>query len=104
MYDLGRLQAAETVVLSAFAVLPAESIAFTMAETLLAAAENLEQNLLSLAQKGWIEYNAGTASFKCSPVVQEITKKKNPLLFENCAPLIDTLTEKLDYEASTGHF
>ncbi len=104
MYDLRQLQAAETTLLSVFAVLPAESITFTMVETLLAAVENLEQNLLSLAQKGWIEYNKNIASFKCSPVVKEITKKKNLQLFENCAPIIDTLTEKLDYEVGTGHF
>ncbi|MGH7491106.1 MAG: NB-ARC domain-containing protein [bacterium] len=104
MYDLGRLRDAETALLSAFAVLPAESIAFTMVETLLVGSKDLEENLLDLAQKGWIEHHAGAASFRCSPVVQEIAKKKNPQLFENCAILIATLTEKLAYDTGTGHF
>lgn len=74
MYDLSSLTAAETSLLSAFAVLPAESLPFSVLETLLAAAQDLQPNLLGLAQKGWVEYNAETAAFKCSPVVQEIAK------------------------------
>jgi len=103
MYDLSQLAPEETALLSAFAVLPAESLAFAMLETLLTASENLQQNLPGLAQKGWIEYNASTAAFKCSPVVQEIIKKKNPRLFEDCKPLIAALTEKLKYETGVGH-
>ena len=64
------------------------------------ALEMLEQNLLALAQKGWIEYDEPTTSFKCSPVVQEITKKKNPILRGDCQTLINSLIEKLDYEGS----
>ena len=104
MYDMSQLAVEETAVLSAFAVLPAESIAFAMLATLLPDAAELEQTLLALAQKGWIEYNKDAAAFKCSPVVQEIAKKKNPQLYENCAPLIAALTEKLEYEPGTGHF
>lgn len=104
MYDLSQLQADKTTLLSFFAVLPAESIGFEMVESLLSPAENLDQNLLALARKGWIEHNETTTSFKCSPVVQEITKKKNPQLFEDCQTFIYNLIEKLVYEPGTGHF
>jgi tetratricopeptide (TPR) repeat protein len=104
MYDLSQLEEREIELLSAFSILPAENIEFEMMKTLLGASENLEKNLDSLSQKGWIEFNDTEKSFKCSPVIQEITKKKNPKLFEHCKILIDTLKEKLDYQPGTGHF
>lgn len=103
MYDLSQLQPGETALLSVFAVLPAENIGFEMMETLLSHKEGVDQKLLALAQKGWIEHNETSPSFKCSSVVQEITKKKNPQLFEDCRTLSDTLIEKLLYEPGTGH-
>jgi|GEM_PF-3352662 len=100
MYDLTDLTEDETALLSVLSVLPAENIAFDMLTTLLQD-ENLDTPLLSLAQKGWIEYNETEASFKISPVVQEITRHKNQeRLFDDCTPLIKNLTNLLraDYE------
>ncbi len=104
MYKLSELLPEETALLSVFAVLPAESIAYEMLEKLLPErSEALEIPLLALAQKGWIEYNEHTAAFKCSPVIQEIVRHKNPSLRTDCHPLIDTLNEKLKYEGGIGH-
>lgn len=103
MYDLGDLPAEETALLSVFAVLPAESIPFETLEALLPGIESLEANLFSLSQKGWIEYNEAEAAFKCSPVVQEIVRRKNPGLRADCQALVDVLNEKLKYEFGTGH-
>ena len=100
MYDLSGLPAQESALLSVFAVLPAESIAFATLETLLPGLPELDTHLLSLAQKGWIEYNEATTSFKCSPVVQEVTRQKNPGLREDCAILVNTLIKKLASEDS----
>ncbi|HMW20614.1 MAG TPA: tetratricopeptide repeat protein [Nitrosomonas sp.] len=98
MYDLSGLPAQEGALLSVFAVLPAESIPFARLETLLPGLPELDTCLLSLAQKGWIEYNEATISFKCSPVVQEVTRQKNPGLREDCTMLVNTLIEKLGYD------
>ena len=103
MYELSELLAEEVALLSVFAVLPAESIAFEMLEKLLPDAESLEDELFAMAQKGWIEYNEAENAFKCSPVVQEIAKKKNPNLHADCEALIATLIDKLDYEPDIGH-
>jgi len=103
MYDLGDLPAEETALLSVFAVLPAESIPVETLETLLPGVENLEENLFRLSQKGWIEYNEAEAAFKCSPVVQEIVRRKNPELRRDCRVLVDALNEKLKYEPGIGH-
>jgi tetratricopeptide (TPR) repeat protein len=93
MYDLTGLSEAEIALLSVFAVLPAENIAFEALEKLLKE-ENLDQTLLTLAQKGWIEQN-GT-DFKVSPVVQEITRHKNAeRLLTDCQALIDVLKDQL---------
>lgn len=81
-------------------MLPAESVAFATLETLLPDLPELDTYLLSLAQKGWIEYNEATLSFKCSPVVQEVARQKNPGMREDCAMLVDTLIEKLTYEGT----
>jgi len=102
MYELSRLSEAERKALSIFAVLPAESIPFATLEVLLADTPNLDQTLLSLAQKGWLE--AAAASFKISPVIQEVTQQKNEHLRADCQPLLDALIEKLAYEGTTGHF
>jgi tetratricopeptide (TPR) repeat protein len=105
MYDLSVLEEDETAMLSVFAVLPAENIAFESLEVLLPNAEKLDETLLRLNQKGWIEHNKATASFKCSPVVQEVTRKQNKTrLFEHNKLLVNTLIEKLLYEPGTGHF
>ena len=103
MYELSELSAEEVALLSVFAVLPAESIAFEMLEKLLPYAESLEDELLALAQKGWIEYNEAENAFKCSPVVQEIARKKNPNLHADCEALIAALIEKLKYVPGLGH-
>lgn len=96
MYDLSNLTTVETALLSVFAVLPAENIEFDVLESLLAGTENLQENALSLAQKGWLEFDNNTKSFKCNPVVQEITRKKNPTLRQDCEALILALIEKLE--------
>ena len=104
MYNLSDLDEAEKTMLSVFAVLPAEPISFTTLEELLPGTDNLDITLLNLAKKGWLEFNDTTNSFKCSPVVQEVTRHQNEeKLFEHCEVLIATLTEKLEYEPGTGH-
>ncbi|NVO11977.1 MAG: ATP-binding protein [Bacteroidales bacterium] len=103
MYDISNLSDAERQMLSVFAVLPAESIAYPQIETLLPDVEQPDKTLLALAQKGWLDYNQPQSSFRVSPVVQEITRAKNPQLLNDCEPLISTLIDTLDYEPGTGH-
>ena len=103
MYDLGELSAAEKRLMAVFAVLPAENIAFDMLETLLPKTEALDDNLLILAQKGWLDFNEALGAFKVSPVIQEVTKIKNKGLLADCKELFDTLNEKLDPDWNSGH-
>ncbi|MCC5944180.1 MAG: hypothetical protein JJT94_04545, partial [Bernardetiaceae bacterium] len=146
MYDLTELSDAETALLSVFAVLPAENIAFETLENMLKEDpqilqlaelmqqkvqelgsvealkeflkqngldlsdeeidkhlnpkivnfDDLDQTLLTLSQKGWLEYNEDESSFKVSPVVQEITRHKNQhRLYADCEKMIRFLAEKL---------
>ncbi|MEO1261442.1 MAG: NB-ARC domain-containing protein, partial [Bacteroidota bacterium] len=104
MYDLTELPREEVALLSMFAVLPADAIPFEKLEMLLPEELELEDPLLSLSQRGWIEHNEDDATFKCSPVVQEVTRRKNEQLRKDCQPLIDGLNKKLDYEPGVGHF
>lgn len=102
MYDLGDLSPEENRYLAVLAVLPAESISFEQLEVLLPDEAEMDQHLLNLSQKGWIELNEGDA-FKISPVVQRIVRKKHEALREDCQELIDALNELLTWEGS-GHY
>ena len=103
MYDLAQLQETEKMLLSVLSVLPAEKILYEDLKTLLPSVENLRKVLLSLFQKGWIEFDADEKSFKCHPVVQEIIRKQNKdNLSGHCEELVSRLVDKLDYEPSTG--
>jgi|GEM_PF-1775737 len=102
---MSNLEEAEKAILSVFAVLPAEPVTYTALDELLPGTENLEKILRKLAQQGLIAYNEKDASFTCSPVVQEVTRRQNrEKLFEHGKLLIATLIEKLDYEPGIGHF
>ncbi|MFN8347075.1 MAG: tetratricopeptide repeat protein [Spirosomataceae bacterium] len=102
MYDLSKLSEAESRLLSVFALLPTESIAFEVAEQLLPQTPNLDKILLNLAQKGWLSYTAADSSFKCSPVIQEIAAAKNKNLYADAEEMLRTLIDKLDYEPGVG--
>lgn len=102
MYELSELTEKESALLSVFAVLPAESIAFKTLEMLIPDTGALEETLTALAQKGWLDYNDTSASFKVSPVIQEITKKTNLQLLQDCKGVFNSLSEKLLYEPGTG--
>ena len=104
MYSMEALEASENVLMSVFAVLPAEEIAFSIIEVLLPGIDALEEILLRLYQKGWIAFNEKMKSFKSSPVIQEVVKKLNSdVLVEHCQLLRDSLIEKLAYATGTGH-
>ncbi|MBI1227093.1 MAG: tetratricopeptide repeat protein [Bacteroidetes bacterium] len=103
MYDLRPLPEAEAVLLSQFSVLPAERIPFPLLQSLLPDTPDLEDLLISLTQKGWLEHTDTDASFKCSPVVQGVVRHQRPGWWEECKGLVDVLFEKLDYETGTGH-
>jgi tetratricopeptide (TPR) repeat protein len=104
MYDIGELTAPEKRLLSNLAVLPAENIPFAVLESLLPDTSQLEETLINLSLKGWIEHNQFAAAFKISPVIQEITRAKNTDLLGDCKELIGELADKLLYEPVTGHF
>jgi len=97
MYDLSQLNEIEKRLLSIFSVLPAESIPFDILKDLVSQ-ERLGKHLLSLFEKGWLDYDKNGKSFRVSPVVQDIIIEKNVLLYENCKELIDEIIKKLHHE------
>jgi len=96
MYELNDLPNTERRLLSVFAVLPAEAIAFDTIEQLISDIENIDEYLLRLANRGWLEYDDEIATFKVSPVIQEVIIKKNgELLWEEVWPIITQLIDLL---------
>ena len=95
MYDLGELSPEEKRLMSVFSVLPAENIEFEILESLLPSTEAMDNTLLSLAQKGWLDYNENQGTFKGSPVIQEVIKEKHQDLLADCEALVDTINHKL---------
>jgi len=104
MYDLAKLEPGEERLLCVFSVLPAEPITFDTLEALQPGNDELEKFLRSLVKKGWIEFNAGTKQFKCSPVVQAVTRHQvGDRLDDQCETLVRALLEKLDCDPGSGH-
>lgn len=103
MYDLGNLTSNEVALLSNFAGLPPEKIEAKTLLSLIDPAIQPEETLRSLSQKGWIEFSPPTRSYKCSPVIQQITRNKNINLYEDNQYLIDRLVKQLEYDANLGH-
>lgn len=98
MYDVNELSESEKKLLANFAVLPPENIPLVHLEKLLAS-ETLDERLIALANKGWIEYNEAQQAFKCSPVIQEICRnKESDHLYQHCEALIQSLNEQLKYD------
>ncbi|MGH1435495.1 MAG: NB-ARC domain-containing protein [Lewinella sp.] len=97
MYNVGELPEDEKKVISIFAVLPNERITYQVLKDLLPDTE-LKAPVLSLAQKGWIEYNKEDKSFKVNQVVQDVVKVKHgDRLQEDCEQLVDTLATVLSH-------
>lgn len=104
MYDLGELPKEEKRLMSIFSVLPAENIPYLTIESLLPETKAVDDSLLFLAQRGWLEFNETLNTFKVSPVVQAVVKEKNEDLLSDCEELMDSLADKLTYDpGSTGH-
>jgi tetratricopeptide (TPR) repeat protein len=103
MYNISELSEEEKVLMSVFAVLPATNLPFAHIEELLPEIDSLDTLVLSIAQKGWVEFDQFNKCFKTSPVIQEIIRKQHSdKLFEHCEGIIERLIEKLDYHASIG--
>jgi len=104
MYNLAELDTDEKALLSIFAVLPAESIALETLNTLLPGIVNIKRTANSLAQNGWVGFSDENESYKCSPVVQEVTRQQNSdRLLDDCKLLITTITDKLAYDPKTAN-
>ncbi len=96
MYDLSKLTENEIALLSVFAVLPPENIAFATLKALIDG-ETLKDSLDSLRKKGWIEFDKTTKSYKVSPLVQEITRDKNKeRLFRDCEKLLENIAAEYE--------
>jgi tetratricopeptide (TPR) repeat protein len=108
LYDHAQLSLEEHQLLTWFSVLPAEEIAYAVLWDLFQPEEEpiFEKQLNDLHEKGWLTVGEDEhgATYKISPVVQEITRRKHEELLSDCEPLISRLNHKLETEPGTGHF
>ena len=103
MYDLSHLSPQETSVLSVFSVLPTEKLDFKEITEYVNPSFPLKDILPSLSQKGWIIFDQDSRTYKSSPLIQEIVKKENFYLYEDCQFLIKKLSQQLEVDYKTGH-
>lgn len=96
MYEISDLSETQVVVLSIFALLPAESIIYDTLQVLILDVEELDSTLETLYQNGWLDFNETSISFKISPIIQEIVRKKNKEIFQNCLTFIRTLSRRFE--------
>ncbi len=95
MYEITNLSEGEVAVLSVFSVLPPDGIPYDVLELLLSGTHELDDILETLHSSGWLDFNETTASYKISPVIQDIVRKKNKGLLQNINPPIQVLQAKL---------
>lgn len=103
MYDLGNLSPEEVSLLSTFAVLPPEKIESKVLNILIDPSFPLDSTLNSLALKGWIEFSPVTRSYKCNPLIQDITRSKNEHLYEDSKYMVEQMKKQLEYDPNLGH-
>jgi len=103
MYDISHLSPQETSVLSVFSVLPTENLDFREISGFVNPSLSLKEILTTLSQKGWIVFDQGSRTYKSSPLIQEIIKKENFFLYEDCQFLIKYLSQQLEADYKTGH-
>ncbi len=104
LYDLEDLSKAEQQVLANLSVLPAAFLHFELLEQVITEHEDLDDIIITLYQKGWLEFNEAEKKIRINQVVQETCRFKNKNLFEDCTTLIRNLINKLDYEGDIRHF
>jgi len=101
MYELEELTPPQLKLLSVFAALPPDNISVAHLEVLLDDFAELEEPLLDLAQRGWVVFDAEEGSFRCSQVVQEVTRKNQPNFIELVKPIgksLENLLETVGYQ------
>lgn len=103
MYDISHLSPQETSVLSVFSVLPTENLCFKEISGFVNPSLSLKEILTSLSQKGWVVFDQSSRTYKSSPLIQEIIKKENYFLYEDCQFLIKHLSQQLEVDYKTGH-
>ena len=97
----------DQILLSVFALLPAEPISLLHLEALLPGFNNLKETLYSFIEKGWIDYYIRSDSYKCLITKRdEIRYKNKDQLVRHSKSLISVLIEKLDFNINwdSRHF
>ena len=97
MYKISHLNPKEAALLAVFAALPPEQIAFDDLEAL-QQQEDLDSLLLSLAQRGWLDYAQEARAFRCSPVVQAAVRRQHSNWKNDYGILVQGLVQGLDPE------
>lgn len=103
MYNLEDLSEEELFLLATFSVLPADKIPFSHLELLTSKLEDIEEPLLSLSARGWVEWDEESGSFRCSPVVQEVVRAQREDWVEVIRPVCTTLNQQFTVQAGI-HF
>ena len=98
MYDLYDLLDNERQLLQCISLLPTESIPFVYLNALLEEIDDFEDGIGNLADKGWIEHDIDSQTFKWSPVVQEVVRVKTTDLTESTDILVNNLITLLSQE------
>ncbi|MCP5064525.1 MAG: tetratricopeptide repeat protein [Ignavibacteriae bacterium] len=95
MYDLRDLSEDEKRMISVFAVLPNEAISYDFLKDSFPE-EDIKPPLLSIAKKGWIDFDQNEKVFKVNQVVQDVVIiKQSKRMFKDCRPMIEKITSHL---------
>ncbi|MEZ5083804.1 MAG: NB-ARC domain-containing protein [Bacteroidales bacterium] len=95
MYDFTELNEAEKQMISVFTLLPNEAISFDFLKQSFPD-QDIKTNLLSIAQKGWVDFNNKEMLFKVNQVIQDVAyENQKDRLFTDCKAMIEKLSSHL---------
>ncbi|PRY21118.1 tetratricopeptide repeat protein [Spirosoma oryzae] len=94
LYDINKLSDNENKLLTNLSLFPSENIGYEELVSIIQPSnfDDFHDDFSSLSDKGWIEYNSDTKSFKINPLIKVIILDKNKLhINAYCDKLINNL-------------
>jgi len=103
IFELSGLTDDEKWLLKQFVCLPAEFHSYKLLIELISPEasgkeEIFAETITNLSQKGWLQRNDNTDSYKMHRIINEVVKKQLTVSFEEISPLMENITEKLNID------
>ena len=103
VFNMSKLEEEEIWLMKQFACLPSEFHTYTLLNELLvneesAYKDSLAETFNKIAQKGWLQYNAATDSYKMHRIVAGVVKRQHIISINDIKVFMNTTSSKLNLD------